>query len=38
MIKNYNNALTLSLPGGGANNTVVCLKDNNNYDKESLRN
>lgn len=26
MIKNYNNALTLSLPGGGANNTVVCLK------------
>ena len=38
MIKNYNNALTLSLPGGGANNKVFLLKDNNNYDKESLRN
>ena len=31
--------LTLSLLGGGQNNTVVCLnKYNNNYDKESLRN
>ena len=28
--------LTLSLLGG-LNNTTVCLKDNNNYDIESLR-
>ena len=32
-----NNKLTLSLLGGGQNNTTVCLKDNNNYDIESLR-
>ena len=38
MIKSYNNMLTLSLLGGGLNNTTVCLKDNNNYDVKSLRN
>ena len=37
MRKNYNNTLTLSLLGGGQNNTIVCLKDNKNYGKESLR-
>ena len=36
MKKSYNNMLTLSLLGGGVNNTLVCLKDNN-YDIESLR-
>ena len=37
MRKSYNDMLTLSLLGGGVNNTIVCLKDNN-YDIESLRN
>ena len=37
MVRINNNMLTLSLPGGGLNNTNVCLKDNN-YDIESLRN
>ena len=36
MNKKVINKLTLSLLGGGVNNTVVCLKDNN-YDIESLR-
>ena len=30
--------LTPSLLGGGLNNTIVCLNNDNNYDKESLRN
>ena len=39
MIKNNNDVLTLSLLGGGAHNTLVCLnKKNNNYDAKSLRN
>ena len=39
MIKSDSNMLTLSLLGGGANNTLVCLNEkNNNYDIESLRN
>ena len=39
MNKNNKNMLTPSLPGGGLNNTLVCLKEiNNNYDIESLRN
>ena len=37
MYNKFNNMLTLSLLGGGLNNTTVCLKDNNNYDIESLR-
>ena len=38
MEKSYNNVLTLCLLGGGANNTIVCLKEiNKNYGKESLR-
>ena len=37
MRKNYNNTLTLSLRGGGLNNTLVCINDNN-YDIESLNN
>ena len=37
MDNKVNNMLTLSLLGGGLNNTTVCLKDNNNYDIESLR-
>ena len=38
MRKSYNDMLTLSLLGGGQNNTVVCLnKINNNYDAKSLR-
>ena len=36
MIKINKNALTPSLPGGGLNNTTVCLKDNN-YDEEFKR-
>ena len=36
MMKSYNDMLTLSLLGGGINNTLVCLEDNN-YDTESLR-
>ena len=36
MNKSYNNMLTLCLLGGGVNNTLVCL-NNNNYDIESLR-
>ena len=36
MNKINNDMLTLSLLGGGVNNTLVCLK-NNNYDTESLR-
>ena len=36
MNKINNDMLTLSLLGGGVNNTLVCLK-NNNYDIESLR-
>ena len=36
MDNKVNNKLTLSLLGG-LNNTTVCLKDNNNYDIESLR-
>ena len=36
MRKSYNDMLTLSLLGGGVNNTTVCLKDNN-YDVKSLR-
>lgn len=36
MKKSYNDMLTLSLLGGGLNNTLVCLKYNN-YDTESLR-
>ena len=36
MVKINNNMLTLSLLGGGLNNTLVCLS-NNNYDIESLR-
>lgn len=35
LMKNSKDMLTLSLPGGGVNNTFVCLKDNN-YDIESL--
>ena len=38
MKKSYNNKLTPSLLGGGQNNTIVCLKNNNNYDIESLSN
>ena len=38
MIKSNNDMLTLSLLGGGLNNTTVCLKNNNNYDIESLSN
>ena len=39
MVKINKSVLTLSLlGGGGANNTIVCLKDNNNYDIESLSN
>ena len=37
MIKSNNDMLTLSLLGGGLNNTTVCL-NNNNYDAKSLRN
>ena len=38
MDNKVNNKLTPSLLGGGGlNNTTVCLKDNNNYDIESLR-
>ena len=37
MRKSYNDMLTLSLLGGGVNNTLVCL-NNDNYDIESLRN
>ena len=37
MIKINNSMLTLSLLGGGLNNTLVCLIGNN-YDIESLRN
>ncbi len=38
MIKSYNNVLTLSLLGGGANNNVCLLnKKKDNYDIESLR-
>ncbi len=37
MKRSYNDTLTLGLLGGGANSTHVCLKDNNNYDIESLR-
>ena len=37
MRKSYNNMLTLSLLGGGLNNTLVCFK-NMNYDMMSLRN
>ncbi len=37
MNNKVNNKLTPSLLGGGQNNTTVCLKDNNNYGKESLR-
>ena len=36
MKESYNVVLTLSLLGGGLNNTLVCLKDNN-YGIESLR-
>ena len=36
MVKNNKNMLTSSLLGGGLNNTLVCLKDNNNYDVKSL--
>ena len=38
MNNKFNNMLTLSLLGGGLNNTTVCLKNNNNYDIESLSN
>ena len=38
MDNKVNNKLTPSLLGGGANSTHVCLKDNNNYGKESLSN
>ena len=38
MDNKVNNMLTPSLLGGGANNTYVCLKNNNNYDIESLSN
>ena len=38
MDNKFNNMLTLSLRGGGLNNTTVCLKNNNNYDIESLSN
>ncbi len=38
MDNKFNNMLTLSLLGGGLNNTTVCLKNNNNYDIESLSN
>ena len=38
MVKINKSVLTLSLLGGGLNNTLVCLKDNNNYDIESLSN
>ncbi len=38
MKKNYNNMLTLSLLGGGANNNNCLLnKNKDNYDIESLR-
>ena len=37
MNKINNDMLTLSLLGGGVNNTLVCINDNN-YDIESLRN
>ena len=38
MRKCYNNMLTLSLRGGGQNNTIVCLNEkNNNYGKEFKR-
>ena len=38
MIKSYNNMLTLSLLGGGANNNTCLLnKNKDNYDIESLR-
>ena len=37
MVKINNDMLTLSLLGGGVNNTLVCINDNN-YDIESLRN
>ena len=37
MNNKVNNKLTPSLLGG-ANSTHVCLKDNNNYDIESLSN
>ena len=36
MDKKVMHKLTLSLLGGGVNNTLVCL--NNNHGKESLRN
>ena len=36
MAKIKNDMLTLSLLGGGLNNTTVCL-NNDNYDIESLR-
>ena len=36
MKESYNAVLTLSLLGGGVNNTLVCLKGNN-CDIESLR-
>ena len=38
MNNKVNNKLTPSLLGGGQNNTTVCLKNNNNYGIESLRN
>ena len=38
MNNKVSNMLTLSLLGGGLNNTTVCLKNNNNYDIESLSN
>ena len=37
MNNKVNNKLTPSLLGGGVNSSHVCLKDNNNYDIESLR-
>ena len=37
MDNKVNNRLTPSLLGGGLNNTIVCL-NNNNYDVKSLRN
>ena len=39
MKESYNAVLTLSLLGGGVNNTLVCFKKNNkNCSKEGLRN